>query len=207
MCSFLSAIVLKNGDFVCRPEATDSHESLIESVGLRDDGRGAFVRVEFVPDFDADIFDLDTWTFRVDQCDTPRWFDATSAETRCRDRVRRLFVLEDRRVLLGGCWILGNSAQIRLVENARIDTMHNPTRYGWENHADPVSERVAIDALRLQEAGHYVSGRGRFRVRQQRNEAGWTVTDPVDGGASLWFPLLGEAALVVFRIESEDHDG
>jgi len=52
MCNFLSAIVTKNGKFICHPELTDSHESLIEAYGLKDEENfreRQFVRIEFTP--------------------------------------------------------------------------------------------------------------------------------------------------------------
>ena len=48
MCNFLSAIVMKSGDLICDPEHTDSHEDLLESNGIQDNGMGGFVLVEFL---------------------------------------------------------------------------------------------------------------------------------------------------------------
>ena len=78
MCKFLSAIVLKNGDIICDPQSTDSHEDLIKYLDLKDDiisqAQESFCRVEFIPDYD-DIFDLSEWKLVLDESVKPSWYD------------------------------------------------------------------------------------------------------------------------------------
>ena len=122
MCNFLSAIVKRNGDIICKPDCTDSHEDLIDFAGLVDDGRGAFVRVELTPDGN-DFANVDDYTFRVDQQDTPDWWTedlAASVEESLRDRVRRMIIAEDRKIVLGGCWIVVDGATVQKSMNATI---------------------------------------------------------------------------------------
>ena len=121
MCNFLSAIVKQDGDIICRPESTDSHEDMIDFAGLVDDGRGAFVRVEFLPG--DDLCDVNGYALTVDQRDTPEWWTgdmaARIAES-LRDRVRRMIVTEERRILLGGCWIVGDGASVGRVVDSQL---------------------------------------------------------------------------------------
>ena len=132
MCNFLSAIVLKNGDIVCRPDVTDSHEDLIDFASIRDNhlSQDGFVRVEFLPpEHDTkDVFDVKNWTLKVDQDSTPEWFNFESTTSSLAARVERMFVLEDRPILLGGCWLLGKAAHVKKVQNARIYRMYDSSK-------------------------------------------------------------------------------
>ena len=153
MCNFLSAIVLKNGDIICRPDATDSHEDLIDFANIRDNrlSQDGFVRVEFLPpEHDTkDVFDVKNWTLKVDQASTPEWFNFESATSKLAARVERMFVLEDRPILLGGCWLLGKAAHVKKAKNARIyrmydssqvDKMLGSSKVGWMYDSSKVGE-------------------------------------------------------------------
>jgi len=146
MCRFLSALVLRSGDIICDPEHTDSHEHLIEAHGLSDRGLDAFVRVEFIP-VDQNFVDVSSYKLVVDEPGRPDWFESALEERiieSLRDRVRRMIVEDERRLLLGGCWILGPHAVVRVVVNARIYCMVGDSQVGelrgnsqvgvlWEN--------------------------------------------------------------------------
>jgi len=122
MRKFLSAIVKQDGEIICRPDVTDSHEDLIDFAGLVDDGRDAFVRLEFLPK-DDDFADVAAYTLVVDQTNTPDWFDDAMkerVEQSLRDRVRRMIVADDRKILLGGCWIVVDGAKVRRTINATL---------------------------------------------------------------------------------------
>ena len=135
MCSFMSAIVMKNGDILCDPEHTDSHEDLLDKFNIRDNQvhQDGFVRVEFLPPEQGtkDVFDVKNWTLKVDQDSTPEWFNFESTTSKLAARVERMFVLEDRPILLGGCWLLGKAAYVKKVQNARIYRMHDSSKVGW----------------------------------------------------------------------------
>ena len=123
MCYFLSALILPSSEIVCDPEHTDSHEDLIDSRGLSDSGRGEFVRVAFVPPNHESFSDPATYTLRVDNDVRPEWF--TEALERhvtvmLRDRISRMIVLNERKILLGGCWIAGKTARIAKLQGGKI---------------------------------------------------------------------------------------
>ena len=132
MCEFISALVLRNGDLVCDPEHTDSHEDLVDSIGYADKGNDAFVRVEFLPP-DGNYADANAYGLRVDEDVKPDWFN-DALEQRIieslRDRVRRMIVADERRMLLGGCWILAAGANVRRAVKARIFIMLGSSQVG-----------------------------------------------------------------------------
>ena len=134
MCNFLSAIVFKNGDIICRPDVTDSHEDLIDFANIRDNQvhQDGFIRVEFLPPEHGtkDIFDTKNWILKVDQASTQEWFSFESTTSKLAARVERMFVLEDRPILLGGCWLLGKKAIVKKVQNARIFGMYGSSKVG-----------------------------------------------------------------------------
>lgn len=123
MCEFLSAVVLANGDIICRPDVTDSHEDLLLSAGVRDGlcQQDRFARVEFTPpDPPTQIADPATWTLRVDEQATPDWLDEDRVRADLSARVACMIVDDARPLLLGGCWILVGEAHVDRAVNARI---------------------------------------------------------------------------------------
>lgn len=77
MCQLKSCLVLK--DRVFCPDY-DSHQSMLEELGIEDDYLHAsktFVRVEFTPPDNTKslIEPLDRWTLEVDQDIVPEWWD------------------------------------------------------------------------------------------------------------------------------------
>ena len=124
MCNFVSAIITKSGELICRPGLTDSHDDLILSAGLKDNGGGGFVRLEFLPPEDhGEIGDISRWRFKVDQQDTPEWFDGDSAREALAGRVRRMFISDHKKILLGGCWILLDGANVDCLRSGRVAAM------------------------------------------------------------------------------------
>ena len=124
MCQFISAIVKRNGDVFCQPEYTDSHEDLLDSLGLQDNGNEGFVRIEFIPGEKID--DPKTWNLKLDETNPPDWWTPDLSE-RVRDYmislVGRHIVRESRNILLGGWWILTDGAEVTRVNGARIYAM------------------------------------------------------------------------------------
>ena len=81
--------------------------------------------------------------------------------------------------------------------------MRDSTQYCWEKKLNPDAMRAAINCLEHRSDGSYASRCGRFTIsRFSLHAAGWDVTDNEEGGAARWFPILGEAALVVQRLTS-----
>ena len=148
MCSFFSAIIKKNGDMVEYSEYTDSHEDLISAAKLRDDGVGQdFVRIKLLPpDKLKGIEDVKNWEFKVDQSDTPNWWNdlVEKSEAKVRRRVKRMLIIdEERDILVGGCHILINSKINNFIggriawllgESTINDVMGNATiKNVWDN--------------------------------------------------------------------------
>ena len=125
MCNFLSAIAFKNGDVFEASQYTDSHEHLIASLGL-DDTKDLFirnwVRVEFVPG--NDVADVDKYTLRCDECESPAWWDGVSetVEKNLHRIVSKMVIRDERKCILGGCWIFAGARSNHVV-SARIIAM------------------------------------------------------------------------------------
>lgn len=135
MCNFLSAIVLKNGEIICKPEATNSHEDLIEFADLQDDtacpDEMAFARVEFLPPSSSEsIKDLDKWKFCIDQSIVPTWFGDVENEviSKLKQIVSNIIIDKKKKILLGGCYILLDGAEIGIVKNCYIRAMYDSSR-------------------------------------------------------------------------------
>ena len=100
MCQLKSCLVLK--DRVYCPDY-DSHQDMLEKLGIKDDYLGAsktFVRVELLPpDGMKTLMEpLNRWTLKVDQDVTPEWWDAEADRPRVEEAVeawRREHVFTD----------------------------------------------------------------------------------------------------------------
>ena len=100
MCQLKSCLVLK--DRVYCPDY-DSHQDMLEKLGIKDDYLGAsktFVRVELLPpDVVKSLMEpLDRWTLNVDQDVTPEWWDERDDRQRVEEAVeewRREHVFSD----------------------------------------------------------------------------------------------------------------
>jgi len=120
MCSFKSAIVLKNGDLL-HLDGVDSHEDVLSYFKIKDNGNDSFCRVEFVPG--EDLCDLDQYKFEIDQ-ERPDWFTESlekKSVSRLKVIVNKYVVREDRDVLPVGFYILGNV----VIKNAGYATIEN----------------------------------------------------------------------------------
>ena len=89
MCRLKSCLVLK--DRVFCPDY-DSHQSMLEELGIEDDYLHAsktFVRVEFTPPDNTKslIEPLDRWTLKVDQDIVPEWWDEKADRQRVEEAV------------------------------------------------------------------------------------------------------------------------
>ena len=126
MCEFFSGLAFPNGDIQTYDE-TDEHEPMIAALGLRDTGTPlasrAFARWEFTPPEDlTTIEDLNTWTLRVDESVVPAWWGERESRIReqIEDRVRRMFVRDERQFLIGGKWILLPGSRLHRLVGGRI---------------------------------------------------------------------------------------
>lgn len=135
MCRFLSAIVKKNGEVICLPEASDSHEDLIAYAKLRDESKHIrfFVRVEFYPPDGVPLYEAKKYELHVDEPDPPDWFDESikdKVERKLYRRVKKMLVSGEEPILLGGCYILHGEAKVGIVKNSLIKAMYNSSRVG-----------------------------------------------------------------------------
>jgi hypothetical protein len=129
MCQFKSAIVLK--DRIYCPLDTDSHEDMVEELGLEDnDCFPNFVRVEMVPS-DNNIFnhDLANWRLYVDQDYLPEWFDAKAVEKEMRTKLlpevfeKRFVIGREIDEITEGCWYLKDAKVRSLCGSGKVRMM------------------------------------------------------------------------------------
>ena len=131
MCKKFSAIYLPGDKLIFLPQFTDHHIDLIESLGVRDNGRD-LVKLECSPR-EARFDVIDDYVFEVDQPETPEWWNEhtySRAEAAMRRIIKAMIVDGSRDMLLGGCWVLTGNAMIGQVKDARIVAMYGSARVG-----------------------------------------------------------------------------
>jgi hypothetical protein len=111
----------------------------MEKYNIRD-GYGQldkFCRIEYIPRDLKKITDFSTWKFVVDEETRPDWLDEERVKSSLNERVKRMFIDDERRNLSKGCWILLSNAHVKTVKNAcikymlgksKVDSMHDSSR-------------------------------------------------------------------------------
>ena len=123
MCQFKSAIVLKNGD-VIHNEWIDSHEDLVTLYNLKDEGKEEFVRVEYVPEDTPS--NLDKYALKVDEKETPDWFNPEKTERKLRAIVKKMIITGDVSMIVGKRVIL-DGANVGEIRQSVVHWMKNST--------------------------------------------------------------------------------
>ena len=151
MCDFLSAIVLESGDVLCDPEHTDSHEDLIESYGLKDNlinnFHTTFSRIEFLPPKEH-IENLSKWELKVDGKNKPDWLNMGTLREKLEALVSAHIISDERKILLGGWWILTGNAKINIVKNANIKIMSDSSSIVEMYGASQVEKMLGASYIR-----------------------------------------------------------
>ena len=121
MCSFMSMIVLKNGDVhICEDT---SHETKINQLNLKDDGvNPLFCRVEVIHPAGQDVFftEFDKWVVKIDQ-DKPIWWE-DCFETTCLKKLKDYYI---DYVLVDKTIDEIKDKYIYVVKNCKIDKIIN----------------------------------------------------------------------------------
>ena len=169
MCNFFSGLAFPDGDIQTYDE-TDEHEPMIAVLGLNDSGTPiasrAFARWEFTPPADlTTIEDLNTWTLRVDESVVPAWWGERESRIReqIEDRVRRMFVRDERQFLIGGKWILLPGSRLHRLVGGRIVIACTGANLNGAN----------LYGANLSSANLYSA----HRLSIDPVPAGWTLTD------------------------------
>jgi len=126
---FKSAIVLKGGEVVSLT-TSDSHEDIIEYLGLKDEGKErTWCRVEFAPTTVKDLWNVDKYKLRLDEThiEELEWYEDIKETVLERMKVlatRQLITTQVRR--LGyGIFYLGKGAEVSNVDHCLIPVMKN----------------------------------------------------------------------------------
>ena len=146
MCQLKSCLVLK--DRVYCPDY-DSHQDMLEKLGIKDDYLGAsktFVRVELMPpDGVQSLMDpLNKWTLKVDQDVTPEWWDAEADRQRVEEAVeawRREHVFAEGEHIFkdgevyacGSATVKAYGATVEACDRATVTACDNATVEAWDS--------------------------------------------------------------------------
>ena len=111
MCKFKSGIILK-GKVVLAPKGNESHQALLESLGIEDNFQNAarrFVRVELIPPNGWNwnkTAPIEQWKYNVDQDIVPDWYeeDPQKYENEMREVVAEYMKDELKNVICGYDW-------------------------------------------------------------------------------------------------------
>jgi len=132
MCKFFSCIALKN-KFVFSP-GINSHEDLIDFYQLDDKTQDPdFVRIEFLPPDSKHIINIEKWSLSIDQDLLPKWFTLKKKESLYQALKKFMLsriIVDNRKLLLNGPWILCKNTNISMVKNVFIYAMCDNSEIG-----------------------------------------------------------------------------
>ena len=118
MCKFYSAIVMKNGDLL-HNENLMSHEDIIRLFNINDSQVNCdkFVRVEFTPDLESDLPDIEKYKLKVDEDSAPKWFEKHReyVTEQLKNFVKKRIILSDQKILTGGLYVVKNCVIDKLI--------------------------------------------------------------------------------------------
>lgn len=145
MSRFKSAIGLKSGELL--HAETDDYEDLIEYFNILPD----FVRLEYTSD---DLTDLKSYKLKIDENEIPDWVTDDTLEKwerKLHRIVKNSFVTEDKKILVGGRYILSGEITIGKLVNCIIINAGNATIINAGN-------AIIIDASHsnIQDAGNSI---------------------------------------------------
>lgn len=108
MCKFKSGVILK-GRIVLAPKGNESHQNLLESLGIDDTFSNAsrrFVRVELTPPNGNKAAPIEQWKYNVDQDIVPDWYeeDPEKYEREMREVVAEYMKDELKNMICGYDW-------------------------------------------------------------------------------------------------------
>src|SRR3990167_5932918 len=139
MCKFFSGIAFKNGDIYYNP-MTDSHEDLVAEKELDDtvvlsSVKRNWVRFEYTSD---NLADLKTYMLKIDESSSPTWCDKEfleNLEDKSKNIVKAMILHKvEKKILVGGCWLLTGGSIIDKVVNVRIILLESSSvKQMWES--------------------------------------------------------------------------
>jgi len=126
MCEIFSGIGTRTGQLYTS-DVTDSHNDLFDIYNLREQ---QCTPVEFL--LGTDPTDVSTYTFRFD-AERPAWADDEWVErikAEWTRRIEKMIVRDKRKILAGGCWILGDGAVVGQTISVRLVVMQGTSQVG-----------------------------------------------------------------------------
>jgi hypothetical protein len=162
MCNFLSALWTRAGKLICQPLYTDSHSELMAWAGIEERNTSApvqqFVRLELLPPESTDEWvDTAKWQEKVDEHETPDWFDKASrfdAFEQMRSIIADAITDDAGRLTFGKLMILrkGANATVRgarvfSLGNSTVKALGNSTVEAWGNSTVKALGNSTVEAL------------------------------------------------------------
>ena len=136
MCRFKSSIETRDGRII-HHELTDSHEDLLILAGITErndsDVNPMFVRLEFCPVDNKDLADPGKYELVIDGGSRPSWFTEEREHAHAeflRGVIRSMLVTDERKLLMGGAWILAGKANAATAKSCRIVAMRDSAKVG-----------------------------------------------------------------------------
>jgi hypothetical protein len=144
---------MRNGDVLHNPNLM-SHEDIINFYDINDSQVNCdkFVRVEYRPQDDSNLPDIDKYGLVVDEDNAPDWFGEykEKVEAKLKNIVKRRIINSDRKVLTGGLYVVKDCVIDKLIcaqviylngtvgemcENSQVGEMRENSQVGkmWEN--------------------------------------------------------------------------
>ena len=177
MCKFLSGIVFQTGE-LSTSQYTDSHESLIKWLNLDDSApiqTRTWIRVEFAPEDKVDYDKLNKYVFKVDEHQTPIWFNDEMREHIIQEMtkiIKASIVDSDKKILLGGKWILTGKCKIESVENSIIVWMGGSSSVKVMRGSSSVNEMWGSSSVKVMRGSSSVNEMwGSSSVKEMRESS------------------------------------
>jgi hypothetical protein len=135
MCKFYSAIVMRNGDLL-HNEHLMSHEDIIRLFNINDSQVNCdkFVRIEFTPNENIDLPDIEKYKLRVDESFTPDWFEKHREyiTERLKEFVSKRIITTNQKILTGGLYVVKDCVIDKLI-SAQVIWLQGQVNVMWGN--------------------------------------------------------------------------
>ena len=139
MCKLASFVVTRER-VLWHPES-DSHEKIIEKYNLDDKKKCNFVRVELAPPNNDYLLPLKKWEYKVDEKETPTWYNKRNAEEAVRDE---LVKWRKKRQ-----WFFDAMDFVATIKDVKWYSHCGKTLKGWKVYSTGAAARAAAwDAAR-----------------------------------------------------------
>jgi hypothetical protein len=180
MCNFFSGVITKEGK-VFWYENLDSHDQIIEKVGLKDltadPDKMRFARFEITPPHnDAWERDLSKWVFRIDESITPIWFES-KYEKSCRKALAEciekcLIIDDDLAEIENRNGLIIVNSKIKVVKACAVREMWESSEIGVMRESSKIGEMWESSKIgEMRESSKIGAMRGSSKIGEMRESS------------------------------------